>query len=31
MVYYIRLIVFYTKLTNLAQKFKILDKMGHVA
>ena len=31
MVYYIRLIVFYTKLINLAQKFKILDKMEHVA
>ena len=30
MVYYIGLLVFYTKLTNLAQKFKILDKMGHV-
>ena len=28
MVYYIGLIVFYTKLTNLAQKFKNLDKMG---
>ena len=31
MVYYIGLIVFYTKLTNLAQKFENLDKMGHVA
>ena len=25
MVYYIGLLVFYTKLTNLSQKFKILD------
>jgi hypothetical protein len=31
MVYYIELLVFYIKLTNLAQKFKSLDKMGHVA
>ena len=31
MVYYIGLLVFYTKLTNLAQKFKILDYMRHVA
>ena len=31
MVYYIGFIVFYTKLTNLAQKFKNLDKMIHVA
>ena len=28
MVYYIGLIVFYTKLTNLAQKFENLDKIG---
>ena len=31
MVYYNGLLVFYTKLTNLAQKFKNLDKMGYVA
>ena len=31
MVYYIGLLVFYTKLTNLAQKFKNLDYMRHVA
>ena len=31
MVYNIRLIIFYTKLTNLAQKLKKLDKMGDVA
>ena len=30
MFYYIGLIVFYTKLTNLTQNFKILDKMGHM-
>ena len=30
-VYNIGLIIFYTKLTNLAQKFKNLDKMGYVA
>ena len=29
MVNYIALLVFYTKLTNLAQKFKILDYMKH--
>ena len=31
MVYCLRVLVFYTKLTNLAQKFKILDYMRHVA
>ena len=30
MVNYIALLVFYTKLTNLAQKFKILDYIKHV-
>ena len=30
MIYYVGL-VFYTKLINLAQKFKNLDQMGHMA
>ena len=30
MVYYIEFIVFYTKLTNLAQNFKNLNKMGYM-